>query len=923
MIAATELIDENDTKDNKLVGGKSLWGFLNKYFFNTQRYFPQIAYLEQARIRYEFPELLGYISSGGGARSIRPITQSLGSQLQAELQYMNQRVIYMTSYAGFGAWGGDSTHSVGLADANETFGFMPANMPDGSGSTYTFTIQPHQYIYPSYYLGQTFTQTHKRTSPKQTCTFTIAENLKDGGDTGMGICGINYISDLGDFKKLRIIQNELIVNGKRLNSFVAPYMDGTLFSPNSIKFIAYNIKNINIFFGYGTRKLDVSNLFRLKQLQTNSITHLVTPQSNNLKSINLAGAIIEVSLKNLPSLSSITITNPTYIKRFEVLENVGTNVHLSFQSIIERIYGNQKNNPALQSIHVENVNWTDFDVEALSWLADRPTCELKGTISIKEDGVSGVPRVTWDLKNKFVKKFGCVDNKSVNWYKGLLLNYAKRNINYDGLSIKGNFYVESGDSFQFELKPSSIYENTQGTIGFSFLKAPTKTVASISTSGILTVTSLSDTEDTATIKGYVESFSTNGWTEGYVTKEIELWNRPAQLGDLVYADGTFSSAATYDGEKTPIGLCFYVAPRNSDGSVNTKFNNPNDKQLRLMVALEDTVVPFGDTETSYLQWGAQVINSGQGDAWNEQNALYDTNSEGTRVNLTSESSNVSSVYNISAIRDLSSIGLNNRYINPDPTTNPNGESDYRDLNTEDGVTNDGFKCIEPGYVMGDGFAYNESATYLKERTLDDALAKLAGDGYQSGDIVNSAYAKTLKVIAHRNNLLGNNIIGADNEVIYTGGMYEMPKASGNVTEIEALGSLIDNLRAWASNTLQDAYPNKWSQLCYPYVSACYAYEPKVGDGETLSPKFKAHNWFALTEGLIDRICWYVKYGEVGGMDVFKDAREKGLVKFATSSAHWSVTEYNTNHSWFIHFSDGSLYYTNKASGCVGRAGSAF
>ena len=920
--AATELVSDDDKLYGLESGKKSLWGFLHKYFFNIQHYFPQIAYMEQARIRYEFPKLLGFISSGGGARSIDPITQSLGSQLQNELQYMNQRVIYMTSYAGFGAWGGDTTHSIGLGDANETFSFTPAAMPDGSASTYTFTIKTHQYIYPSYFYGGTFTNTHKRTAPSGSCTFTIAENVL-GSDTGMGICGINYISDLGNFID-KMINSSIIFNGKRLICIVCN--SPSIFAPTSITINSNQLKWVYLEPNKSLQTLDLSKLIRCSSIlfRGHSCEKIILPKSSNLVKVDIYTK--EIFIEDCPNLSYANFAGLFSLKSFFLGSNVATNIEgFTIQPNVEAIYSAQKytSNPNLQSIHVENVNWTDFDVEALSWLADRPTCELKGTISIKEDGVSGVPRVTWDLKNKFVKKFGCVDNNSVNWHKGLLLNYAKRNINYDGLSIKGNFYVESGDSFQFELKPSSIYENTQGTIGLSFLKAPTKTVASISTSGILTVTSLSDTEDTATIKGYIESFSTNGWTEGYVTKEIELWNRPAQLGDLVYADGTFSSAATYDGEKTPIGICFYVAPRNSDGSVNTKFNNPNDKQLRLMVALEDTVVPFSGTESSSLQWGAQVINSGSGDAWNEQYALYDTNSEGTRVNLTSESSNVSSVYNISAIRDLDSIGLSNVYINPDPTTNPNGESDYRDLNTEDGVTNDGFKCIEPGYAMGDGFAYNESATYLKERTLDEALAKLAGDGYQSGDVVNSAYAKTLKVIAHRNNLLGNNIIGADNEVIYTGGMFEMPKASGNVTEIEALGSLIDNIRAWASNTLQDAHPNKWSQLCYPYVSACYAYEPKVGDGETLSPKFKAHNWFALTEGLIARICWYVKYGEVGDMDVFKDARGKGLVKFAASSSHWSVTELSTYRSWAIYFANGNLSSHYKYYSYVGRAGSAF
>lgn len=925
MIAATELVNEEDRLYTQISNKKSLWGFLHKYFFNIQQYFPQIAYLEQARIRYEFPELLGFISSGGGARSIRPITQSLGSQLQNELQYMNQRVIYMTSYAGFGAWSGDTTHAIGLSDANETFSFTPAAMSDGSASTYTFTITPHQYIYPSYFYGGTFTSTHQRTSPSQTCTFTIAENVL-GSDTGMGICGINYISNLGKLADKRVT-SDIIIKGKRLKLILTKYSTETntvYFNPRNITINSNNIVELILYGANIQDTIDLSKCIRLKEINVRGTAtgEIIFPESYNLKTVWLPIYTKAINVKNVPNLSSMLPHYFTNLKTVNIGENVGTESGFSTKTLVEKIWNDQKSqtNPALQSIHVDNVDWTDFDVEALSWLADIPTCELKGTISIKEPSAL-VPAVTWDLKNKFLAKFGNVDRQASSNYKGLLISYKKRDFNPDNAYIKGNFYVETGNTFIIEVRPGNIYENTQSSILYSV--ANVSGVSVNQTEGIVTVNTLSDTKVVAQARARVNYMIGSSVPSSIITKEIEIWNRPAQLGDLVYYDGTFSSAASYNGEKTPIGICFYVAPRNADGSVNEKFNNPNDKQLRLMVALEDTVVPFGGTESSSLQWGAQIINSSQSDAWNKQNALYDTNSEGTRVNLTSENSNVSSMYDISSIRNFDDRGLNNPYINPDPTTNPNGESDYRDLDTEDGLTNDGFKCIEPSYVMGDGFAYNESATYLKERTLDDALAKLAGDGYQSGDVVNSAYAKTLKVIAHRNNLFGNNIIGADSEVIYTGGMFEMPKSSGNVTEIEALGSLIDNLRTWASNTLQDAYPNKWSQLCYPYVSACYAYEPKVGDDETLSPKFKAHNWFALTVGLISRVCWYVKYGEVGGMDVFKDAREKGLVKFDSYSVHWSVNEANAIHTWNINFNNGNPGILSRGNYAVGKVGSAF
>lgn len=924
MIAATELVSEDDKLYGLSSGKKSLWGFLHKYFFNVQQYFPQIAYMEQARIRYEFPELLGFISSGGGARSIRPITQSLGSQLQNELQYMNQRVIYMTSYAAFGAWGGDTTHSIGLSDANETFSFTPAAMPDGSASTYTFTITPHQYIYPSHYYGGTFTSTRQRTSPSQTCTFTIASGVQ-GSDTGMGICGINYISDLGDFDDKRIT-SDLIINGKRLLKFKAT-RNLALFTPSKIDFETSSLKVVSFRHNYNSGLLDLSKMIRCTSITTMYTNDIKYPESSNLTYL-CTNQPYSLEIKNVPNLNQIEAYTLGTLKSFSIGSNVGTNVEgFTVQPIVESIYSAQKSqsSPYLQSIHVENVNWTDFDVEALSWFADRPTCEFLGTIAIKEDGIGGVPRVTWDLKNKFNAKFNKeledgtyldIDSGSA----GLKLDYLQRVIDMSGTKVNGNFYNEAGDTFQFGVTPNTPYVNTQTRIRYSIEGSGDYTMNS--KSGVLTVNSLEDTQQTAIVKAHITLNESGSQRTESVQKTIEIWNRPAQLGDLVYADGTFSSAASYDGEKTQIGLCFWVGKDDGTG----KYMNPLDTQKRLMVALEDIELDLATGTTSSLQWGCMIPwDANQ----NAQYTLYDTKEDGTLVNLTSASAKVTNVYNIQSIVDLSTRGLDNVYIDPNPSTNPKGESDYRDLNTPTAVEyNDGFKLCEPSTAIGDGFAYNETSTQVKARTLDSELASLAGSGYATGNIVNSGYAKTLKIIAHRNALLSSDIIGADSNVLLTGGTFELPKATSSVSEMESLATLIDNIRAWATNTLGDDYPNKWSQLAYPFVSACYAYEPEREwkDGEVLADKFKAHNWFAPTEGLLSRICWFVKYGEYGEMDVFKDAIDKlgnDVIKFSTSSNHWSVTEAGTRNSWFVYFSNGNTNTDTKRQSYVGRAVAAF
>ena len=913
--------------DNRI----SVWGGLHKYFFNIQYYFPQICYIEQARIRYEFANLIGH-----SGRGINPLSQSIGSQLENELQFMEQRTVLMASFANFGELGHKKSGSIGLTDAALQMEFEASELPDKTPATIEMTVTPHQYIYPCGWKGEDSLPTYQRTSPKQTCVVRIAENVVGTSDSMMGLRGANYYSDYGNLGTLST-NSKFEVEGKRLKMFTVS-TPNELTAPFRPSMLTMNTKSVTSFVFRGIRMLnahiDLSKLIRLSDVNINNtaIGTVDIPTTHTLLDLTLSAFIVNVVLKGLPNLRSFNIDTSqaaNYLKKVSIIDVGGKN-NLSFQTYIESLHNRfASTQKTLESLYIDNINWSDLDANVMEWLSEIPTCELKGTISIKEDDPYGNPRITWDLKNKIYAKFGNVDITHTSDHKGLSLIYEQKDFDGSNMSIKGNFYNEYGNKFQFDVNPSSIYSNTQGWIGWVIKVAPTKTSCYISRYGVLTISSLSDTYDTAVIEAIVNTYFNGKFKEIRIQKTIEIWNRPAQIGDLVYADGTFSSAETYEEEKTPIGICFYVPPRDKDGNVMTKYANPNDTQLRLMVALEETVVPINGTPTSSLQWGAQLQNRNQTPEWNNQNALYHLDGASSMVNLTS--SRGFNVYDIQDIRNLASRGLDNGYINPEHVPSE-GEApfDYLD-NSDEASFNYGFKCITPDMTMGDGFAYNESQVSFNsvgERTLTSELAKLAGSGYKEGDMVNSGYAKTLKVIAHRNALLSNNIIGANGEVIYTGGTFSAPSADSGKTEMKVLGELIDNLRNWATNSLQDPYPEKWQQLAYPFASACYAYQPTqdLEEGEVLADKFKAHNWFAPTEGLLARICWYAKFAnKVAGADPFKVAREKGLLRILTtfSSTHWSVTENGSYDGWTVYFGTGATYTDLKYDRVVGVAVSAF
>lgn len=878
LTAAQSLVTGDDNllglNDNKV----SVWGFLHKYFFNIQYYFPKIAYLEQARIRYEFAELMGHL----GARSVRPISQSIGSQVENEQQFMEQRVVYMSSFAVFGALGNKSG-AIGLADTVDEFAFQGSEMPDGNPADFVFDVTPHQYIYPCGFDGQTSKPTYQRTSPKQTCKVTVAKGVVGNSDTSMGLRGVNYYSDLGDLGKMSIT-TALVIGGKRLTRIDTNNIDKR-FRPSNITINATNITYLNIHTTGDLVFVDCSKLIRAYTIRFDwNIYGASLPESSNLKEVLMYSQFNTLRLNNVPNLNlfkHISINSRyTLYTDIYIGENVGTNTGYSFKDFISKVYVEQtKANSKLQSIHVENINWTDFDVNALAWLAERPTCELYGRIGIAEGTNEYQTAVTWDMKNKFIKKFGDVDSGNGN----LTLDYRKRNFEASTAKIKGNVFVDDYivrdkgyndvETFDFSVTPESNYMNTQTKTQFS-LEGGNTSAYSMSTDGKLSVNvyQLSDKQNFATIKAAVTQYKNGSFVTENVTKKIEIWNRPAQVGDVVYYDGSYESAKNYDRNtsKTPIGVCLFVAPKTIDGEIDTELFNPNDKQSRLMICVEELSCLISGSLRQSFPWGAESRTFGG-----------DHTSTGIDIR------------NISDIYDIKNTGFN--HIKEDVR----GDAGY----------NEGFKLFTWNTVGGDGFAYEESRDAIYARTLTNTLSNLAGERYKTGDIVNSGYAKTLKIIKHRNLILKN---GLDRIEWTKNGALPFPSPSSE-NEYEHLEYCLNQIRELANQnhyggnaTEEDL--NRWMDLYWCPASLSYAYEPtNLKKGEVLNAKFKRHNWFLMPSGLVVRLAWWtvVAIHEEDG-NVFASAIDKGLYSYPLQSRNdiWTATEGGDDSVWGVHMNAG-------------------
>ena len=920
------------TKMAGLVGAnegfdQSVMGCLDKYFFSIQKYFPEVAYAEQARLRYEWPKSFGYISFGNQARGIDPITQQVGSQLESERQYMKRRMALIASYACWGDFSsGVNAGVVGLADSGSSLSLSPGS--GHVGGEYKFVVVPHQWIYPTGMVDRTAVDPHDRVAPGQEYTFIVARAGDISGDSSVGLAALNYYRKIGNLGNMVVGNNTLSVTANRLTEFIAEPENpaASQFAPGNIALTTPNLKRLSL---NGCQTIagskDYSSLTRVEELDLRgtNITSVVLPTSQLLETLRLPATMTSVALTAQPNLSTFSMEGYAALNSLIV---TGSPM-VATQAIVMAIYDAQQETQVLTTLTLKDIQWSNLPVGILSWMADLQHITVNGTIGIFGDNPT-TNAVTFDLKDKFNRKWGNVDNANSNEHQGLLLSYRQRRL--ESASVKGNFYNESGTQFPFTIEPNSSYVNAFTKIRWS-MSGLQYTEASIDpVTGLLTVENLSNLVDTATITAMITTYYEGAESAIVVSKDVQIYNRKAQLGDYVYHDGTYSSPDTYTGEKYVIGHCCYLAPVDNNGDIVAELFHPEDKQKRLMVA-RSNVSATGSTESGGLtystwQWGA-YRNTGLGASDYAAYCIHDlVPQEGNNFYhaLKCPEANLdgTTFYNIPTIVDITGSTF---YIT---------DANMRDELSTLGVQNHGFKPFPYNVHNGDGVGGGSVAGSeffdgnIGARTLTDALATLAGNGYNEGDIVNSGYAKTLKIIEHRNKILNagvvmipaNDELGTPEDRL---GPLEIPHATSGQTELQNLVSLMGNLRQYMANHFSETNVAKWTQLYYPAASAAYAYQPSVPSNFVLADKFKAHNWFLPPEGILDRIHWYLKKGANSELNIFRKALAAGLFVNFSSSTYWSSTEYSGIIAWTVHFGGTTSNGYGKNHSYAVRAVAAF
>lgn len=667
LTAMESLVKESDCISGWPGGSKaSVWGCMWKYLFYVQRYFPEMAYNETARIRYEYPEMIGFVSSGAGARGVRPITQSNGSLLQSELQFTRRRLVYIASYAAWGAFFDNKSGNLGIADTSDSFSLQAYHLPgeDTSNNNYTFKVRPHQYLWPTGIMGQTNIDPHVRVAPGE--EFALDLGTTTSNDTGMSVLGINYYRSVGNLGDLSVPPSvALTVKGSRMVEFVAnptkyytyTGTDGVehtepAFRPLNISFGAANLETINMDGMTATAgQIDLSSKNRLRtlSLKDTGVTGVTLPKTGSLTDVALPSAISEVVVDGQPKLSTLTLQGYESLRRFVVKNN---SLLDSYPYAVELYVAKPSE---LQEVYFEHIEWTDVAAEQLLWLASIPAT-LKGRITMAS--VNTDRYLTLSDITALMAVYGDITSDS----NALRVVYEILAITE--IAISGTMLIEDTGDYAYTVTPTPKAGNNlafvDGVPQITWsIAASAKPYASFNDarSGVLTVSRLADAE---TKHAVTCNITTTKGLDLQASMPVQIARHVPQVGDFCYGDGTVYGEWMAD--KELVGFVIMRLPiKDSDDNLTGYDVRVVSKEEYISITSTDGSAAMNGTE----MWGLYPDNN--------NNNGFSTATE-TAIK---EATGLSAVYDIPTISNITT----------------NGTGNINDTNYIDETTDDGYKVF--------------------------------------------------------------------------------------------------------------------------------------------------------------------------------------------------------------------------------------
>ena len=519
------------------------------YFNRVADVFPAVAYNENARISYEAAATAMHLNQYSNGTD--PLSQSLGNQIDAERQWVRQRLTYIASWC---AWGEFASRDG--AGASGSLNFRSTATPDGGQPSYAFDLTAHSAVYPTFALGNSLTRGTADGMPRrlmegETARFDIGST---DGNTNMFVNGINALRSVGDFTSVSLT-GRLTVASDSLQSFAVDAADAECcFRATSMEFVTPMLTTLRLY-GASTvgGTLDLSACTRLRELDLRgtSITSLILPDGGALRSVKLPATLASLSMRNAkhPSLS-LTLQGGGSLRSID-LTGSSQNVQLT---VLSNCAGN-----SMSVVRLGAVSYMALPLATMRTIASADIVDVSGRIAIVNTTAN---QPTFDDKMQWLAHWGNVDSETNSLY----VTYMTTPLT--SVMIQGNGSPSMAGTYKFALLPTPAKGNdvtrvewTVERVGGSdgYLVSSDAMAAMVNTGTFSEYASAEDIPATPPELIITATVTKADGTELTASATLACYIRPARPGDYVFYDGSCGPHLT---GKTVVGICVYVNESN-------------------------------------------------------------------------------------------------------------------------------------------------------------------------------------------------------------------------------------------------------------------------------------------------------------------------------------------------------------------------
>lgn len=416
--------------------------FFEKYMFSIQRYIPEVAYNETARLLYEEA-----IFASQKGTDTDPFSQSLGSQLECEYEWIKNRIVYIASYCSYYQATGSSI--VFRQETSSQYNEIPAM------KLYLFRRNGTTVTGPDGYDRRSNSSIYsQRTDKGVSRQFTVTSTDTVQTTTELA----EYLSDIGDLSDASVAGTVDFSAGKRLTKLKLGSAATPLFQPSVISGLPINIQELDIRNISALTSIpsleDMSKLKKLLAAGTN-LTGVILPQTNNLTQLTLPETLTSLTLRNQANLFDVNFEyTPTYLKSLTI-GNVGIDMQTFIFDWLEIL--KTKTLDDTYTLIADGIRWLNVAATDFVDLMAIPNIVLKGSVTFDANSITVEQLAVVNAKLETLIATG---DLVLNYTNILSLNLSKSTIVGDDETSFSTFSVSSlDDTKQLSLEISTDGEN--------------------------------------------------------------------------------------------------------------------------------------------------------------------------------------------------------------------------------------------------------------------------------------------------------------------------------------------------------------------------------------------------------------------------------------------------------------------------------